>query len=102
MLRTYVHDECIRALLEGNIASAFSVQREGFYGRICTMSKKPKPPITDPAHDVLRYERQPLDAIFNPEAVALVGATERPGSVRRTIMWNLVSNPFGGTVFPVM
>jgi acetyltransferase len=65
------------------------------------MSKKPKPPITDPAHDVLRYERQPLDAIFNPEAVALVGATERPGSVGRTIMWNLVSNPFGGTVFPV-
>ena len=55
----------------------------------------------DPAHDVLGYERQPLDAIFRPETVAVVGATERAGSVGRTIMWNLISNPFGGTVFPV-
>ena len=56
---------------------------------------------TDPAHDVLGYERQPLDAIFRPETVAVVGASDRPGSVGRTIMWNLISNPFGGTVFPV-
>ncbi|WP_119070895.1 bifunctional acetate--CoA ligase family protein/GNAT family N-acetyltransferase [Rubrobacter indicoceani] len=55
----------------------------------------------DPAHDILGYERQQLDAIFKPENVALIGATERAGSVGRTIMWNLVSNPFGGTVFPV-
>src|ERR671917_2893816 len=54
----------------------------------------------DPAHDVLGYERQPLDAIFRPETVAVIGATDRPGSVGRTIMWNLVSNSFGGTVFP--
>jgi len=55
----------------------------------------------DPAHDVLGYERQQLDTIFRPETVAVIGATERPGSVGRTIMWNLVSSPFGGTVFPV-
>jgi acetyltransferase len=55
----------------------------------------------DPAHDVLGYERRQLDAIFRPETVAVIGATERPGSVGRTIMWNLVSSPFGGTVFPV-
>lgn len=55
----------------------------------------------DPAHDILGYERQQLDAIFKPENVAVIGATERAGSVGRTIMWNLVSNPFGGTVFPV-
>src|SRR5919107_1238395 len=55
----------------------------------------------DPAHDVLGYERHQLDAIFRPETVAVVGAAERPGSVGRTIMWNLVSSPFGGTVFPV-
>jgi acetyltransferase len=55
----------------------------------------------DPAHDVLGYERQQLDAIFRPETVAVIGATERPGSVGRTIIWNLVSSPFGGTVFPV-
>jgi acetyltransferase len=55
----------------------------------------------DPAHDVLGYERQQLDAIFRPETVAVIGATERPGSVGRTIIWNLISSPFGGMVFPV-
>src|SRR5215210_538507 len=60
-----------------------------------------RPKSADPAHDVLGYERQQLDTIFRPETVAVIGATERPGSVGRTIMWNLVSSPFGGTVFPV-
>lgn len=56
----------------------------------------------DPAHNVLRYEeRQPLDAIFKPKNVAIVGATEKAGSVGRTLLWNLISNPFGGTVFPI-
>ena len=63
------------------------------------MTKKRK--NADPAHDVLGYERLPLDAIFGPETVAVVGASDRPGSVGRTIMWNLISNPFGGTVYPV-
>lgn len=56
---------------------------------------------TDPAHNVLRYERQPLDAIFAPKSVAVIGATEKTGSVGRTLLWNLISNPFGGTVFPI-
>src|SRR4030095_5288584 len=51
--------------------------------------------------DVLRAERQPLDAIFAPKSIAVVGATERAGSVGRTILWNLISTPFGGTVYPV-
>ncbi|MCB9453128.1 MAG: bifunctional acetate--CoA ligase family protein/GNAT family N-acetyltransferase [Anaerolineaceae bacterium] len=42
-----------------------------------------------------------LDALFTPQNVAVIGATESPGSVGRTIMWNLITNPFGGTVFPV-
>src|SRR5919199_5457857 len=45
--------------------------------------------------------QQSLDAIFSPANVAVVGATEAQGSVGRTLLWNLVSNPFGGTVFPV-
>jgi acetyltransferase len=61
----------------------------------------PKLPTFDPVHDVLRYERNPLDAIFSPKNVALIGATENPGSVGRTIMWNLIRNPFGGAVLPV-
>ncbi|HEX2098642.1 MAG TPA: CoA-binding protein [Rubrobacteraceae bacterium] len=60
-----------------------------------------KPPTTDPAHDVLKYERHPLDAFFRPEMVAVVGATEEVGSGGCALMWNLMSNPFGGTVFPV-
>jgi acetyltransferase len=58
-------------------------------------------PVFDPVHDVLRYQRNPLGAIFAPTNVALIGATETPNSVGRTIMWNLISNPFGGAVFPV-
>ncbi len=42
-----------------------------------------------------------LDSIFSPRNVAVIGATDRPGSVGRTILWNLISNPFGGTVYPV-
>jgi acetyltransferase len=43
----------------------------------------------------------PLDAIFEPGAVAVIGATEKPGSVGRSVLWNLLSSPFGGTVYPV-
>ncbi|HIK31753.1 MAG TPA: bifunctional acetate--CoA ligase family protein/GNAT family N-acetyltransferase [Oscillatoriales cyanobacterium M59_W2019_021] len=58
--------------------------------------------IPDPAHDVLRYEHPtPLGAIFTPKNVAVIGATEKPNSVGRTLLWNLIGNPFGGTVFPV-
>jgi acetyltransferase len=45
--------------------------------------------------------RRPLDAIFEPRNIAVIGATEARGSVGRTLLWNLVSSPFGGTVFPV-
>ncbi len=55
----------------------------------------------DPAHDVLQYGRQALDAIFAPKSVAVIGATETPGSVGRTIVWNLISSSFGGTIYPV-
>lgn len=55
----------------------------------------------DRAHDVLRTERHPLDSIFAPQTVAVIGASERPGSVGRAVLWSLVSSPFGGTVFPV-
>jgi acetyltransferase len=44
---------------------------------------------------------EPLDAIFHPRSIAVVGATEKAGSVGRTILWNLLSSPFGGTVYPV-
>jgi acetyltransferase len=58
-------------------------------------------PGTDPAHDVLRTEGFSLDAVFNPKCVAVIGASERPGSVGRRVFWALLSSPFGGTVFLV-
>lgn len=58
-------------------------------------------PSHDRAHDVLRAEKHPLDPIFSPRSVAVIGATEREGSVGRAILWNLVRSPFGGTVYPV-
>lgn len=59
----------------------------------------PPPPIE--THTVSDTDRKPLDAIFSPKTVAVIGATEKYGSVGRAILWNLISNPFGGTVFPV-
>ncbi len=59
---------------------------------------------SEPSHgpqDVLRGRKLPLDALFSPQSVALVGATEKIGSVGRTILWNLIRNPFGGTVYPI-
>ncbi|HEY9699698.1 MAG TPA: bifunctional acetate--CoA ligase family protein/GNAT family N-acetyltransferase [Trichocoleus sp.] len=56
---------------------------------------------TDRVYDILRQSYQPLDAIFAPKTVAVIGASERAGSVGRTLLWNLIANPFGGTVFPV-
>jgi acetyltransferase len=53
------------------------------------------------AHDVLGYDQNPLDVMFKPKSVAVIGATEREGSVGRTIIWNLMTNSFGGTIFPV-
>jgi acetyltransferase len=63
--------------------------------------EKPVLPNFDPSHDVLHYESQALDAIFTPKNVAVIGATENTGSVGRTLLWNLISSPFGGAVFPV-
>ena len=55
----------------------------------------------DPAHNLFRVQDRPLDAIFSPRSIAVVGASETPQSVGRTLLWNLISNPFGGTVYPV-
>jgi acetyltransferase len=60
-----------------------------------------KVPAQDRAHDVLRSEAHPLDAIFAPHSVAVIGASERAGSVGRAVLWSLLSSPFGGTVYPI-
>ena len=42
-----------------------------------------------------------IKPIFNPQSVAVVGATEKANAVGRTVLWNLISSPFGGPVYPI-
>jgi acetyltransferase len=54
------------------------------------------------AHDILRQtRRRPLDPIFSPQSIAVIGATETPGSVGRTVFENLKNGGFAGTIYPV-
>lgn len=59
------------------------------------------PIMTDLVGDFLQHENSAFDAFFSPKTVAVIGATERVGGVGRTVLWNLISSPFGGVVFPV-
>jgi acyl-CoA synthetase (NDP forming) len=44
---------------------------------------------------------EPLNPFLNPKSVAVIGATERPGSWGSFIMGGLVSRPFPGPIYPV-
>ncbi|PIS00477.1 MAG: acetyl CoA synthetase subunit alpha [Chlamydiae bacterium CG10_big_fil_rev_8_21_14_0_10_35_9] len=55
----------------------------------------------DPSLNILHRKQQQLDHIFYPKTVAVVGASERKNSVGRTVLWNLLKSPFGGTIYPV-
>lgn len=67
------------------------------------MQPEPKLSKTNTApNNVLRIEQgHSLAPLFAPKSIAVIGATEAAGSVGRSIMWNLLSNPFGGTLYPV-
>jgi acetyltransferase len=53
------------------------------------------------AHDVFGTRRGSLDVFVRPQAVAIVGATEKEGSVGRTLVANLLGSPLGCKVFLV-
>jgi len=42
-----------------------------------------------------------VDVFLNPKSVAVIGATERPGSWGSFIMQGLLSKPYGGKIYPV-
>ncbi|MCW5979816.1 MAG: bifunctional acetate--CoA ligase family protein/GNAT family N-acetyltransferase [Bryobacteraceae bacterium] len=65
------------------------------------ISSKPGKLGTETAHNIYQRRTNPLDVFFKPKNIAVIGATEAPGSVGRTTLWNLISTPFGGAVFPV-
>ncbi len=59
-----------------------------------------QPGSLEHAHDILRQARRnPLEALFSPRAVAIVGATEKEGSVGWAVMKNL--GVFEGKVYPI-
>jgi len=43
----------------------------------------------------------PLDAIFKPEAVAVVGASDNPGKLGSHVMRSLTEGKYPGSIFPV-
>src|SRR5713101_4599432 len=47
--------------------------------------------------------RQPgnLEALFAPESIAVIGASNRQGSVGRAVFTNILLNEYAGTVYPV-
>ena len=66
-----------------------------------TTISSPQPGI-EAVHDILHQaRRRPLDPIFSPKSVAVIGATENPGSVGRNILENLTKGGFPGVIYPV-
>ena len=57
--------------------------------------------VSDAVGEFLQSDIDALKSIFSPRSVAVVGATEKAGSVGKTVFWNLISSPFGGVVYPV-
>jgi acetyltransferase len=57
--------------------------------------------MTSPSIGSSTGESSALSVFFAPKSVAVIGASEKAGSVGRNILWNLISSPFGGTVYPV-
>jgi acetyltransferase len=58
-----------------------------------------KPAESDTQRLERDHRRRVLDAIFAPRRVAVIGATEHPGSVGRAVLENL--SGYGGTIYPV-
>lgn len=57
------------------------------------------PPV-DPSLTFFHRMEKGLDELFSPRSVAVIGATENPGSVGRTVMVNLTAS-FRGAIYPV-
>lgn len=56
---------------------------------------------TDPSQNYIERYPQPLDALFLPLSVAVIGAKDDPGTVGQTIMQNLLAGNFKGRIYPI-
>lgn len=55
----------------------------------------------DPSHEYLERIPHPLEPFFQPQSIAVIGATKTPHSVGNTLMHNLVSGGFEGKIYPI-
>ena len=60
-----------------------------------------KPAAAEIGTDIRAGVPEPLDAIFRPRSIAVIGASRRRGSIGYEILHNLVEHDFQGVVFPV-
>ena len=65
------------------------------------MSQPANPPLFDPCDRGRTASPDGLDAIFRPGSVAVIGASNRPGSVGRSVFKNIIDGDFAGTIYPV-
>ncbi len=57
---------------------------------------------TDPSQNFIDKYPHPLDPLFHPQVIAVIGAKDTLGSVGRTIMTNLMSaTKFKGKIYPI-
>lgn len=56
---------------------------------------------TDPSQNFIDRYPQPLDALFQPSSVAVIGAKDTPGAVGATILSNLIHGGFKGNIYPI-
>ncbi len=57
-------------------------------------------PLTDSTNST-DFENHPLQSVFSPRSVAVVGVTPTPGTVPYDIFYNILSSGYRGTVYPV-
>ena len=65
------------------------------------MDVNPQAPLQRDAPDLHKDKAPSLDAVFAPHSVAVIGATDREGSVGRATLLNLKNSSFCGKVYPV-
>jgi acetyltransferase len=55
----------------------------------------------DPSLNILYKQPNKLNNFFHPQNIAVIGASEKEGSVGRTLLTNLLNKEFKGKIFPV-
>lgn len=51
--------------------------------------------------DIFHSQYRPLQPLFSPRAIAVLGTTFQVGSVSHGLLWNLINAPFQGAIFAV-